>query len=125
MNWRAKLSMRMRILLDESLPRKLGHALTDHEVRTVPQMGWAGLKNGELLRRANGQFDVLVTGDQNLEYQQNLARLPIPIVVLVAMNNRIETLLPLVSELLQVLSRIAPGQLVRVSTGCNQSSAHD
>jgi hypothetical protein len=106
----------MRVLLDESLPRKLSQALTGHEVRTVPQMGWAGLKNGELLRRAGGQFDVLVTGDQNLEYQQNLARLPIPVVVLVAMNNRIETLLPLVPKLLQVLSRIAPGQLIHVTT---------
>jgi hypothetical protein len=106
----------MRILLDESLPRKLGHALTGHEVRTVPQMGWAGMENGELLRQASGQFDVLVTGDQNLEYQQNPDRLLIPVVVLIAMNNRVETLPPLVPELLQVLSRIAPGQLVRVST---------
>jgi predicted nuclease of predicted toxin-antitoxin system len=106
----------MRILLDESLPRNLGHALPGHKVRTVPQMGWAGLKNGELLRRATGQFDVLVTGDQNLEYQQNLARLLIPVVVLIAVNNRIETLHPLVPKLLQVLSPIAPGELVRVST---------
>ena len=104
----------MRILLDESLPRKFGHELAGHEVRTVQQAGWAGLKNGELLRRASGKFNVLITGDQNMEYQQNPANLPMPVVVLIAMNNRIETLRPLVPELLQVLSRIGSGQLVRV-----------
>ena len=104
----------MRILVDESLPRKLGQELAGHELRTVQQIGWAGLKNGELLRQASGKFDVLVTGDQNLEYQQNPARLPIAVVVLVAVNNRIETLRPLVPELLQVLARIRPGQLVHV-----------
>jgi hypothetical protein len=54
----------MRVLLDESLPRDLGRDLTGHEVRTVRQAGWAGLANGDLLRRAAGQFDVLVTGDR-------------------------------------------------------------
>jgi hypothetical protein len=72
------------------------------------------MKNGDLLRRAVGQFDVLVTGDQNIEYQQNLDRLPIPTVVLVAVNNRIESLRPLVPELMRVLSTISPGKLVRV-----------
>ena len=104
----------MRILLDESLPRKLGQALAGHEVRTVQQTGWSGLKNGELLRRAKGSFDVFVTGDQNLEFQQGAASLTIPVVVLVAVNNRIETMRPLVPELLLVLSRIEPGQIVRV-----------
>jgi hypothetical protein len=104
----------MRILLDESLPRGLGRELPGHEVQTVPQAGWAGLGNGELLRRAGERFDVLVTGDQNLEYQQNVANLPVPVVVLVAVSNRIEALRPLVPELLGVLSRIRPGELVRV-----------
>ena len=104
----------MRILLDESLPRKLSQELAGHEVRTVQQIGWAGLKNGELLRQASAKFDVLITGDQNLEYQQNTSRLPIAVVVLIAMNNRIETLRPLVAELLPVLARIGPSQLVRV-----------
>lgn len=107
----------MRILLDESLPRKLGQELTGHEVRTVQQVGWAGLKNGELLRQASGKFDVLVTGDRNLEYQQNSSRLSIAVVVLVALNSRIETLRPLVPELLHVLARIVPGQLVHIVGG--------
>jgi len=106
----------MRILLDESLPRDLGKDLTGHEVRTVRQAGWAGLSNGDLLRRAAGQFDVLVTGDRNLEYQQNRATLPIPVVILVAVSNRIESLRPLVPELLRVMSRIGPGQFLYVGT---------
>ena len=63
----------MRVLLDEQLPRQLATELTDHEVRTVQQQGWAGLTNGELLRRAADEgFQVLITADQNLEFQQNL-----------------------------------------------------
>ena len=104
----------MRVLLDESLPRDLGKDLTGHEVRTVRQAGWAGLANGDLVRRAAGQFDVLVTGDRNLEYQQNRANLPIPVVILVAVSNRIESLRPLVPELLRVLARIGPGQILHV-----------
>jgi predicted nuclease of predicted toxin-antitoxin system len=104
----------MRILLDESLPRKLGHELTGHEIQTVQKRGWGGLKNGELLRKASGEFQVLLTGDQNIEYQQNPARLPIAVIVLVAANNRIETLRPLVPRLLEALAAIRPGQLVRV-----------
>jgi hypothetical protein len=67
-----------------------------------------------LLRRAKDHFDVLVTADQNIQYQQDLATLPIPVVILIAVNNRVETLRPLIPSLLAVLSRIEPGQLVRV-----------
>lgn len=104
----------MRILLDESVPRKLGVELADHFVNTVQQVGWAGLKNGELLRRAKDHFDVLVTADQNIEYQQDLSTLPIPVVILVVVNNRIDTLRPLIPSLLEILSSVEPGQLVRV-----------
>jgi hypothetical protein len=74
----------------------------------------AGLANGDLLRRTAGQFDVLVTGDRNLEYQQNRANLPVPVVILVAASNRLESLRPLVPELLRVLAGIGPGQIVHV-----------
>ena len=104
----------MRILLDESLPRDFGRELAGHETRTVQQAGWAGPGNGELLRRAGEQFDVLVTGDRNLEHQQNRATLPLPVAVLIAASNRIEALRPLVPELLQVLQRIGPRQIVHV-----------
>ena len=61
----------MRILLDECVPRKLTRELPGHECRTVTEMGWAGIKNGRLLRLAENQFDVFLTADQNLQYQQN------------------------------------------------------
>jgi predicted nuclease of predicted toxin-antitoxin system len=104
----------MRILLDESLPRRLALEISGHEVQTVQKQGWAGLKNGELLRRASGSFDVLVTGDRNLEFQQNLTKVSIAVVVLIAKSNRIESLRPLVPRLLTILASIQPGQLVRV-----------
>jgi predicted nuclease of predicted toxin-antitoxin system len=104
----------MRILLDESLPRKLSLELTGHETQTVQRRGWSGLKNGALLRTASQEFQVLLTGDQNLEFQQNPASLPISVIILVAVNNRIETLRPLVPRVLQVLQNIRPRQLVRV-----------
>lgn len=104
----------MRILLDESLPRDLGREISGHEVTTVQQAGWAGFENGELLRRAAGQFDVLVTGDQNVEHQQNPARLPLPVIILVAASNRIEALRPLVPELLQALASVATPRFIRI-----------
>jgi predicted nuclease of predicted toxin-antitoxin system len=104
----------MRILLDESLPRSLAQELSGHEVQTVQSRGWAGLKNGELLRLASAEFQALLTGDQNLEYQQNMAGLAIAVVVVVAVDNRIESLRPFVPEVLKVLATIQPGQLVRV-----------
>lgn len=102
------------MLLDESVPRKLALELTGHVTQTVQKRGWSGLKNGELLRTASAEFEVLLTGDQNLEFQQNTASLPIAVVVLVAVNNRIETLRPLVPELLKAIEGIRPGQLIRV-----------
>ena len=82
---------------------------------TVQQQGWAGLKNGELLKRA-GQtgFEVLVTADRSLEFQQNLARSRLAVVVLVAPSNTLEDLLPLVPGLLVALRKSQPGQLIHV-----------
>ena len=82
----------MRILLDESVPRHLARFLKGHEVQTVPRRGWAGVRNGELLRRAATEFDVFVTVDQNLQHQQNLSRFPVAVAVLAVHDNRIETL---------------------------------
>ncbi len=62
----------MKILIDESLPRYLKRMLPDHEAQTVPERGWAGIKNGELLRLAEAEFEVFLTADKNLRYQQNL-----------------------------------------------------
>ena len=107
----------MRVLLDEQLPRQLAPVLTGHDVRTVQQEAWAGLKNGELLVAAEtAGFAVLLTGDQNLEFQQNLRKRKLGVVVLCAASNAIEDLLPLVSDALKALESIQPGQLVRVQT---------
>jgi predicted nuclease of predicted toxin-antitoxin system len=105
----------MRILLDESLPRHLAAEFPAHEVHTVQQMGWSSLTNGELLERASGHFDVMLTADQNLEHQQNLARFNIAVVVLAAMNNRIESLRPLLPSVEKLLKEIKAGTLRRVS----------
>jgi predicted nuclease of predicted toxin-antitoxin system len=104
----------VRILLDESLPRPLARLLPEHEVRTVAAMGWTGTRNSELLQLAAGEFDALLTADQNLEHQQDLGALPIAIVVLVAPTNRIEYLRPLIPALLRTLQTLAPRQLIRV-----------
>ena len=104
----------MRVLLDESLPRPLGGVLRGHEVRTVVQEGWKSFENGALLRVAAERFDVLLTADQNLEFQQNATKLPLAVVVLVAESNRLEALEPLVPELLKVLANLQPKTIIRV-----------
>ena len=106
----------MRILLDESLPRRLGAELLGHSVKTVTEMGWSSVDNGELLRRAANQFDLLVTADQNLQFQQNLNALPLAVVVLVARTNKLEALRPLLPELLSRLATLQPKTFVRVGS---------
>ena len=105
----------MRILLDEDLPRRLASRLVGHEVSTVQRCGWAGVKNGKLLVLAATQFDVLLTMDSNLEYQQNLATLPIGVLVIQAVSNRIEHLEPVVPNILQELKHFPARSLRRVA----------
>lgn len=91
----------MKILLDESLPRKLRYDFTsEHEIWSVRDKGWLGKKNGELLRlMAEEKFEIFVTVDRNLPYQQNPQRLPVTIFVLCAFNNRRETLKMLIPKI--------------------------
>ena len=106
----------MRVLLDEQLPRRLVRELTGHDVRTVQQQGWAGFQNGEILRRAADEgFQVFLTGDRNLQFQQNLVRARIDVVILVAPSNKIEDLLPLVPRAIEAINASKPGQLERVT----------
>jgi predicted nuclease of predicted toxin-antitoxin system len=100
----------MKILLDESLPRKLRQDFgKDHEVWTVKDKGWLGKKNGELLRlMIENKFEIFVTVDRNLTYQQNLERLSVTIFVLCAYNNRRDTLKLLVPK---IFERIRQGNL--------------
>lgn len=104
----------MRVLLDESLPHDLAAELRTHDVQTVVGVGWAGVQNGELLRRAPGQFDVFVTMDQNIPFQQNVTALRIGVVLIRARSSRMADLRPLVSALLGALDGIGPGELRRV-----------
>lgn len=80
----------------------------------VQEKGWSSTKNGELLRFAEKEFDVLVTADQNLGHQQNLSFFEIAVIVLVASNNRLETLLPLMPKLQEVLKTIRPHEVVHI-----------
>ena len=82
----------MNLLIDECLPRTLKRHLVGHECRTVQEMGWSGKKNNVLLSLAEPEFDVLVTIDQGMEYQQNLANRKIALLVLGARSNQIEDL---------------------------------
>jgi hypothetical protein len=104
----------MRVLLDECVPRKLKLELPEHEVLTVTERGWSGVKNGELLALAVAEFDAFLTIDQNLKYQQNLQTFPIAILLLVARNNRLKTLLPLMPDVRAALAEIKAGEFVRV-----------
>lgn len=107
--------MSVRLLLDESLLRQLAGRLSGHEVRTVVQQGWAGLSNGEILCRAvQAGFDALLTGDQNLQYQQDIPATGLGVVVLVARANRIQDLIPLVPKVFDALEAIRPGEVIEV-----------
>lgn len=81
-------------------------------------MGWAAFKNGELLTTAEAEFDVFLTVDQNIQHQQNLQDRPLAIIVLVARNNRLETLSPLMPEVTVILPTVRPGELIVIGTPC-------
>ena len=104
----------MRVLLDESLPHDLADELPGHDVRTVTGHGWAGLANGELLRRARVEFDVFVTMDQNLPHQQNLRALGMAVMLVHAKSNRLDDLRPLIPAILAGIPQIRAGELIRV-----------
>lgn len=105
----------MRVLLDEQLPRQLAPYLVGHEVRTTQQQGWAGLKNGELLQRARAAgFEVFMTGDQGLQHQQNLTQTGLFVVVVVAVSNALEDLLPCLPAALAAIGSARAGEVARV-----------
>jgi predicted nuclease of predicted toxin-antitoxin system len=105
----------MKLLLDECIDRKLAREFVGYEVKTVPQMGWAGVKNGQLLALAEAEFDVFITVDRNLSFQQNLPQFDIVVIVLQAPSNRLADLKPLVPSVLVVLANAAKGQTTIVS----------
>src|SRR5207302_9633349 len=104
----------MRVLLDECVPRSLRKEVVGHEVKTVAEAGWAGVKNGELLQLAAKQFDVFLTIDRNLEYQQNFAGLALAVIVVHAPSNDVAVLRPLMSAVLAAISEIKPGMVTHI-----------
>jgi len=104
----------VRVLLDECLPRRLKRELVGHDVKTAPEMGWAAKTNGELLRLAAAEFDVFLTSDRNLSYQQNIRTFGIAIIVLIAPSNRVEDLRPLMPHVLEALATVQPGTVTPI-----------
>lgn len=100
----------MRVLLDECVPKRLRTVLTGHAVRTVAEMGWSGIKNGQLLQRAAAEFDCFLTVDRNLQFQQRIDALPLAVLVIQAVDNRLETLRPLMVAAQEALASIGPGE---------------
>ena len=106
----------MKLLFDESVPRQLARFFPDlFEIYTVQRMGWAGSKNGDLLRlAADHGFDALITADQRIEYQQNLNRLPIPVIVMIAYRTHVQELQSLVPEVVEIVTGGLQRRIYRV-----------
>ena len=104
----------MRILIDECLDWRLCRALTEHYCVSVNQMNWGGLTNGMLLQKAQAEFDVFITGDTNLTFQQNLTRFNIAVIVLEARSTRFVDTAKLMPQVTTIVTSIQPGQVIRV-----------
>jgi len=107
----------LRILLDENVDRRLKRDLTgEHEIITVAEAGWAGKNNGELLRLAENRFDVLLSTDKGIPYQQNVSRFDLAVVLLRARSNSYEDLAPLMDKVNGKLEQVQPGTVLRISS---------
>lgn len=104
----------MKLLLDECIDWRLSRLISGHEVKTARQLGWTSVRNGELLRRASTEFDIFVTVDRNLAFQQNATLLPIAIVIPRARTNRLPDLVPLVPALLDAVVAAKAGEVILV-----------
>ena len=106
----------MKLLLDECVTRLFKRDFVGHEVMTVAEAGYRGLKNGALLRTASAKFDVLITVDRNLQFQQNIRSLPIAVLILVAGGITYDHLKPMAPQLEDALELIRPGEIVVIET---------
>ena len=104
----------MRILIDECLDWRLCRALPEHYCASVQQKHWEGLTNGTLLEKAQTEFDVFLTGDTNLSFQQNLTKFNLAVIVLEASSTRLVDTIKLVPQVLLVLTSIQPGNVLRI-----------
>ena len=107
----------MKLLLDECVTRFLKRDFVGHDVSTVAEAGFRGLRNGALLQAASARFDVLVTVDRNLPFQQNISTLQIAVLLLIAPGTKYADLKPLIPEVLAALPAIKPGELLRIQKG--------
>ena len=106
----------MRVLLDENLNwRLIRYFDPDCQVTTVDRQGWKGKRNGELLEQAAETFDVLVTMDKGIEYQQNISKYSIGVIVISARSNKLQDIQPAMLEVNQVLRDVQPGQVIHVN----------
>jgi len=103
----------MNILLDECTPRALKNRLPHLAIRTVQDMGWSGVKNGKLLALADPQFDVFITTDKNLRYQQNLA--PLKLAIMLLPTNRVRVVIALIPKIEEVLKTIQSGEFIEIA----------
>lgn len=105
----------MKLLLDECMPIDLKHSFSSHEAHSVQWAGLKGKSNGELLRLAEAAgYDILLTVDQGIPYQQSFAGRRIAVITVQSMTNQIEDLLPMVDSILRALEIIRPGQILAI-----------
>ena len=102
----------MKVLIDECVDWRLSRDIIGHDVKTARQMGWSTVRNGELLALAANQFDIFLTVDRNLSFQQNVPAFAIAVIVICAKSNRLSDLRPLVPELLASIPRAQPGKVM-------------
>jgi predicted nuclease of predicted toxin-antitoxin system len=106
----------MKILLDECITKRLKTKLSEYKVNTVFEMGWSGLKNGNLMTKAiENNFDIFLTIDKNIEYQQNLNNYPIAVVVLNTSNSKIEFLEQLMPKFKQDINTFEKGKIYKIN----------
>ncbi len=106
----------MRILLDECVPWPMHKLLSNHQCTTAQKRGWGGIKNGQLLQRAEGEFELFITSDQNIRYQQNLAGRNIPILEL--STNDLRRILAAASQIQSAVETIKPGEFRQLDIPC-------
>jgi predicted nuclease of predicted toxin-antitoxin system len=111
----------IRVLLDENLPRKLRRIFPNMEVRTVQEEGWTSYKNGELLRRAQERFDVLLTADRSMQFQQKIDTCTLGVVVIVTTSLRFRAIATAVRQLTDAIETVRPGAVIRVNVAGDPS----
>ena len=108
--------LKRKILLDECLDRRIAKDISNYFVKTVPEMGWAGLKNGELLEKAQKEFNIFITNDQNLSFQQNLPQFHIAVLILCPRSHKLDDLRAVLLKALPKLEIFPSGQATFIKT---------